>query len=259
MHWYDGKLIESQTLELKINDPGLLYGATVFTTLRVYDRALDNPLTNFPAHCERLCSSSEAFGWELPDMQRLRQGVELILEHYPVVRITIFPDGREWITGRDLPKDLAKKQSDGIIATIAESGLHRSLPAYKTGNYLASWLGKTLAQNKGAAEAILIDSQGNWLETTTGNLWGWQNNCWWTPPLSAGILPGIERKQLIDRLKQQKVEIKEEPWTSNLVKGFEALGYSNCVVEFVPIRTVIQPTVRLEYNPRHNCFRQVKL
>ncbi|MEB3151575.1 MAG: 4-amino-4-deoxychorismate lyase, partial [Sphaerospermopsis sp.] len=47
MYWYCGKLIESKTLELNINDPGLLFGATVFTTLRVYDHSLDHSLTNW--------------------------------------------------------------------------------------------------------------------------------------------------------------------------------------------------------------------
>ncbi|HCF27363.1 MAG TPA: 4-amino-4-deoxychorismate lyase, partial [Cyanobacteria bacterium UBA11049] len=50
----------------------------------------------------------------------------------------------------------------------------------------------------GAGEAILVDANGNWLETSTGNLWGWQNGCWWTPPLEAGILPGVVRQQLIN-------------------------------------------------------------
>ncbi|MHC5721288.1 MAG: aminotransferase class IV, partial [Nostoc sp.] len=51
--WYDGKLIKSQTLELNINDPGLLYGATIFTTLRVYNNSLDSSLTNWLSHCDR--------------------------------------------------------------------------------------------------------------------------------------------------------------------------------------------------------------
>jgi 4-amino-4-deoxychorismate lyase len=42
MYWYRGKLIESPTLKLDINDTRLLYGATVFTTLRVYNYYLES-------------------------------------------------------------------------------------------------------------------------------------------------------------------------------------------------------------------------
>jgi 4-amino-4-deoxychorismate lyase len=46
MFWYDGKLIENDQIALEITNPGLIYGATIFTTLRVYHHSLDHPLTH---------------------------------------------------------------------------------------------------------------------------------------------------------------------------------------------------------------------
>ncbi|WGV24869.1 aminotransferase class IV [Halotia branconii] len=255
--WYDGRLIQSQTLELNINDLGLLYGATVFTTLRVYDHSLDSSLTNWLLHCDRLLFSLQSFGWQQPDWNRVRQGAEAILAHFPVLRITLFPDGREWITGRLLPQDLTEKQKNGITTSLARSEFTRSLPSHKTGNYLSAWLAKTSVQQN-AQEAILVDTAGNWLETTTGNLWGWQNGSWWTPPLTAGILPGIVRSQLIKWLQNQQQTVQEEPWTSELVRRFEAIAYTNSVVEIIPIHTVQQPIGSLQYDPYHPSFQQIK-
>ncbi|MEW6498638.1 MAG: 4-amino-4-deoxychorismate lyase, partial [Cyanobacteriota bacterium] len=116
MFWYNGQLMDGSTLELAIDDPGLLYGATVFTTLRVYQQSLNHPLTHWQRHCSRLLSSLQTFGWQLPDWQRLREGAEVLSTSYPVLRITIFPDGREWITGRFLPPDLGQRQQQGITA-----------------------------------------------------------------------------------------------------------------------------------------------
>ncbi|WP_017315071.1 aminotransferase class IV [Mastigocladopsis repens] len=256
--WYNGKLIESQTLELEIDDPGLLYGATVFTTLRVYNNSLDSRLTYWRSHCDRLKFSLQTFGWRIPDEKRLRQGAQIIMAHFPVLRIAIFPDGREWITGRFLPNNLTKLQNNGIGAILAASEFVRCLPAHKTGSYLSAWLAKASAQKLDAQEAILVDAAGNWLETSTGNLWGWRDGSWWTPPLTGGILPGIVRGQLADWLLKQQV-VREEPWTPELVKGFEAIAYSNSVVETVPIHTVIQPVGKLEYNPHHPCFQQLRM
>lgn len=251
-------MIESQTLELEIDDPGLLYGATVFTTLRVYENSLDSRLTHWRCHCDRLKSSLQTFDWRLPDEQRLRQGAQAMMADFPVLRITIFPDGREWITGRLLPKNLTEIQTNGVSVIVADPEFTRCLPTHKTGNYLSPWLAKANAQKLNTQEAILVDVVGNWLETSTGNLWGWRDGSWWTPPLTAGILAGVMRGQLKDWLLKQYL-VREEPWTPELVKGFEAIAYSNSVVETVPIHTVIQPVGKLECDPDHPCFQQLRM
>jgi 4-amino-4-deoxychorismate lyase len=253
--WYDGKLIYSQTLELNINDPGLLYGATVFTTLRIYNNSLDDNLTNWQAHCDRLLFSLQSFGWQQPDWRRVNQGAQILREHFPVLRITLFPDGREWITGRFLPLDLTGKQKNGIICAVASSEFSRSLPSHKTGNYLSAWLAKTSLD---AQEAILVDAVGNWLETSTGNLLGWCDDSWYTPPLTAGILPGIWRSQLVNWLQNHQQPIHQEPWSVELVKRFRAIAYTNSVVEIIPIHTVHHPTGSLQYNPHHPSFQQIR-
>lgn len=257
--WYNGTLIQGTTLELAIDDPGLLYGATVFTTLRVYHQSLTHPLSNWSGHCERLQNTLELFNWRLPDWKRLRCGAEALLASFPILRIAIFPDGREWITGRFLPADLTERQQLGIPAWLADSPqFQRSLPAHKIGNYLPTWIALKTAQLKEAKEAILVDSAGNWLETSTGNLWGWRDNCWWTPPLEAGILPGLVRSQLISWLVSHNHNVEQKPWSAELVATFEAVGYSNSVVEIVPIYMVWSETTQLSYHPTHHSFQQLR-
>jgi 4-amino-4-deoxychorismate lyase len=258
--WYNGNLIQSNTIELAIDDPGLLYGASVFTTMRIYHQSLDRPLTNWKRHCDRLRSSIQFLEWQEPDWQRVRQGAETLLTHFPVLRITLFPDGREWITGRNLPADLQEKQQHGIAASlISGEEFQHFLPTHKTGNYLGAWLAKTKAQQMTASEAILIDANGNWLETSTGNLWGWQDGCWWTPPLDAGILPGVMRSQLIDWLKNQNQPAIEKPWTPEVVEKMAAIAYSNSIVEIVPIHTVLcrQEAIQMNFAPHHPALEQL--
>lgn len=211
----------------------------MFTTLRVYQRSLTHRLTNWQAHCDRLRHSIEFFGWQQPNWQQLRYGAAT-LSDFSVLRITVFPNGREWITARSLPDDLTNKQKYGVKAYLAPSELRRSLPHHKTGNYLSAWFAKTTAQQLDAGEAILVDESGNWLETSTGNLWGWRDDCWWTPPLAAGILPGVARSQILEWIKDNDQHVKEEPWLAEAVDSFEAIAYSNSVVEIVPIHTVIE-------------------
>ncbi len=234
----------------------------MFTTLRVYYQSLNNALTNWQGHRDRIESTLQTFGWQQPNWKRLRQGAEILIVHFPVLRITVFPDGREWITGRGLPDNLPEKQRYGVAASILTAEFQRSLPAHKTGNYLSAWLAKNTAQQILAQEVILIDAKGSWLETSTGNLWGWRDGRWWTPPLAAGILPGVVRSQLLDWLRHNYQPAKEAPWLPQLVKEFAAIAYTNSIVEVMPIHTVIQrqPTqlTDLRYDPHHQSFNQLR-
>ena len=253
LYWYCGNSIESGSIELAINDPGLLYGATVFTTFRT-DKFSES---SYALHCERLRCSIDELDWTQPDWNQVRSGVECLIPHFPVLRIAIFPDGRELITGRDLPPNLATWQHEGVTVIIADRKFTRSFPHHKTGNYLAPWLALKQARDRHIQEAILTNDRGDWLETTTGNLWGYRDGCWYTPPISAGILPGIARSQIISSLKQQNRSVIEIEWNAEWVKDLEAIGYSNSVVRFIPIHTVITPMGTLNYLAQHPALSAV--
>ncbi len=240
MYWYAGNLIDSKQIQLEINEPGLCYGASVFSTMRVYEKSLDRELTCWQAHCDRLSYSLQRFNWQQPNWQRLREGAEELLAYFPVLRMVIFPNGNEWITGRNLPADLEQRQSQGITAWVAVDDLYkRELARYKTGNYLGAYLARDRALKLNAQEAILIDAQNNWLETSTGNLWGCRDGCWYTPSLDVGILPGIGRSRLLNFLRNNDISVRENIWTPDFVATLEAISYSNCVVETIPIKQVL--------------------
>jgi 4-amino-4-deoxychorismate lyase len=248
MFWYAGNLLETNKIELDCDNIGLLYGATVFTTVRVYQKSLNHPLTNWQKHRDRLFNSIQKYDWQQPDWKRIKLGVEKIILSFPVIRIAIFPDGRELIIGRNLPPDLTEKQQQGITAWLAEDSLYkRSLAEYKTGNYLGAFLALQQAQKQGAKEAILLDDRQNWLETSTGNLWGWKDNCWWTPKVRS-ILPGIARSHFIEYLQKQNVPVLENDWTPDFIVGLEAIAYSNCVVEIIPIQTITSSIYSYNYS-----------
>lgn len=249
MYWYCGESIGSQMINLDISDPGLLCGATVFTTLRS-----DAP-DLFELHCDRLRLSIADLGWDQPDWAQVRSGLECLMLDFPVLRVTIFPDGRELITGRDLPPNLATWQSEGVTAIIADRQLTRSLPHHKTGNYLAPWLALQQARNQNIQEAIFTNERGDWLETTTGNLWGYRDGCWYTPPLSAGILPGIARSQIMDLLNRENKPVIEIDWDREWARGLDSISYSNSVIHLIPINTVIAPVGKLRYEAKHPMMR----
>ncbi len=257
-YWYNGQLIISDVLALPPQDPGLLFGATVFTTLRVYEQNLDHPWTAWAAHLQRTARSLQAFHWLEPHWERVRYGADQLVQQYPVLRVTIFPDGRELIVGRSLPPDLATLQTAGVTAWVAESeDYHRSLPGHKTGNYLSCWLSLQTAKRHQAQEAILVNEQGHWLETSTGNLWGWAEGQWYTPPLADGILPGVMRSRVIQGLQENHQTLHITPWDVDQVTRLSYLAYTNSVMGVIPIHTVLQVTASVNYNPDQGKIQQL--
>ena len=240
--WYNGNLETGDRIPLSIIDPALLYGATHFTTLRIYNQTLTDPRNHWPHHLQRLRQTLPHF--IAPNWTQLIEGAIYLSKYYEILRLTLFPDGRHLITGRSLPPDLHDRQTQGISALLLSPDQTRSLPHLKTGNYLAPWLALQDARLQNCAEAIFSDRHGNWLETTTGNLWGYAKGIWHTPPLyssenSTTILPGIQRSALIAILQSQNIPIQETHWSPDRIAQFECIAYSNSVVELIPIHTII--------------------
>ncbi len=119
-------------------------------------------------------------------------------------------------------------------------------------------MAKNQAQQLGAQEAILVDQEGNWLETSTGNLWGWARGCWWTPLLDSRILPGIERSYILERLHQQKLPVRENQWTPEFVQELAMIAYSNSVVEIVPFKTIVYKETKRDYLPDLVALKDLK-
>jgi 4-amino-4-deoxychorismate lyase len=256
MFYYDGQLKENNYIQLDINDSSWLYGATIFTTLRPYQKFLNHPLTNWQNHCDRLKSSIKEFDWIMPDWDKIEKEANYFLNYFSVLRITIFPDGKELIIGRQLPINLEEKQRKGIKGLLSiDPNIKRSLPAHKTGNYLGCYLALQQAKKQGYDEAILTDINNNWLETSTGNLWGYKEGIWFTPALDSGILPGITRNMIIEKAN---FPIKINYWTPEFVENLEAIGYSNSVVEIIPFNNIkIEKKIK-EYNPDHRAYLPLK-
>ncbi len=285
VHWYNGSqvaasevaasgVVDSETtlgIGTLLDAPSLRFGASVFTTMRVYDQCLEDVRSQYAAHCDRLAQSIRAFGWQSPDWSSIHTGCQQLKHRYQVLRITLFPDGSEWITGRSLPPRLAQQQQVGVACWLAPPTYARSLPAHKTGNYLACLLARQRAQTLGAQEAILTNEQGDWLETSTGNLWGWANGQWWTPsasfdgaqcdgsqPWGSQCLPGLMRKRLQQALAADHHIVNGQPWSQFVRLDFEAIAYSNCVVELVPIHTIFNEHTTLEYDPQHKSLKALR-
>lgn len=86
---------------------------------------------------------------------------------------------------------------------------HEPLAQFKNANKLPQILARAEADAKGADEALLLNVEGRVVEGTTSNLF-WVNGgkvC--TPPLAAGILPGVTRLTVLEICRTLDIRTKE--------------------------------------------------
>ena len=116
----------------------------------------------------------------------------------------------------------------------------RSLPmrAKASANYANSILAKIEAQKLGYDEAILLNVYGMVAEATGENLFVVSEDTILTPPLSAGILPGITRESVLQVSREMGYRAKER----NIGRGdlliSDEVFLTGTAAEVTPVREI---------------------
>jgi branched-chain amino acid aminotransferase len=69
----------------------------------------------------------------------------------------------------------------------------------KSGNALIYVMASIFAKEQGWEEALILNTNGHIIESTTSNIFWQANQQWFTPPLSDGCIAGIGREVFMER------------------------------------------------------------
>ena len=103
--------------------------------------------------------------------------------------------------------------------------------------------GRAGALPRGALEGVMRNYRGELTECTTSNLFIVKNGVALTPPLDAGLLPGITREFLFDIGKQIGVDVREQTLRDDDLFGADEAFLTSTTREAVPIVTVDDRTI----------------
>jgi branched-chain amino acid aminotransferase len=251
----DGVLLGEQDAKISVYDRGFLYGDSVFETIRTY---AGRPF-QLSAHLERLERSAGLVFIPLPvDRSTLSAEIEIGLraagnaESYVRVMLT---RGQGTL---GLDPALAERPCRVIIvaplqplqADVYDRGVgvriyatQRTLDATgregaKVGNYLLSVLALREAKAIGAHEALIADGHGRVVEGATSNVFYVRDGVLHTPPVDAGILPGITRAQVLLAAERLGIEVRYATPTIDELKGSDEVAISSSIRELVPVVSV---------------------
>jgi aminodeoxychorismate lyase len=230
----NGRLVPENRAVVSVFDRGFLYGDGLFETIRVCN---GRPF-RWAQHLERLRRGAEFLKIKLPftpdellkvagkltvknkmpdALLRLTLSRGVGVRGYspkgadsPTLVMTLHPVPGTTLT-RPSATTLSRPMGEGTWKLITSS-LRLSdgpLARFKTANKLAQILARAAADEAGADEALLLDSRGRAVEGAASNLFWAGNDVVYTPPVSAGILPGVTRAVVLEICRKLKIKTRE--------------------------------------------------
>ena len=247
--YLNGRFIPHNEARISVHDRGFLYGDGLFDTIRAY-RGVAFRIED---HLQRLFDSAAELnlkiGADRADLEKIitellrRNGIE---DAY--VRITITRgehtgdlsfDSENSPTVLIVARPLRIAEDDysrGVAATIVQNMSNPpDLSRHKIVSYLPYLYAHDMARRSGCREAILTDADGMILESATGNIFVAVGKDVFTPPLTAGILPGIARMTVLELLPTISLHGHEEPLAVKDLAEADEIFMTNSIVEVLPI------------------------
>ncbi|NLZ28429.1 MAG: aminotransferase class IV, partial [Firmicutes bacterium] len=111
---------------------------------------------------------------------------------------------------------------------------HSPLSGLKTLNCLDHVLGRKEAADRGCDEGIFLNQKHYLAEGTASNLFLVKGGVLYTPPVEAGILPGITRA-LVIKLADKKIKLHEQNISPLFLKEADEAFLTNSLLEAMPL------------------------
>lgn len=255
--WHNGELVAWEDAKVHVLTHGLHYGTGVFEGIRAYETPHGPAIFRNVDHLDRLFKSAELYYMPIPYTRtELRQATHDLLVANGLSECYLRPIafrgyGTMGLFPLEAPVDVAiaawpwgaylgeESKTQGIRAKVASWRRisHDSLipHAKASGQYLNSILAKIEATKAGYQEAILLDSQGFVCEGSGENIFVVRDGVVLTPPQTAGILDGVNRKSIIQIARDLGYEVVERDLARAEVYLADEVFMSGTAAELVPV------------------------
>jgi branched-chain amino acid aminotransferase len=257
----NGRITPECDAVVSVFDHGFLYGEGIYETMRTYHH---RPFL-FDRHMRRLRRSASMIDLPLPfsdeelaaQIQNTQAAAVLEGEAYIRVLVTrgvgeltydlrATPAPSIVIIVKpqvDPPAEIYEKGVRVVIVDIVRNHPASVNPMIKSNNLMNSALAMQQALRSNAFEGVMRNYKGELTECTTANLFVVKNNIVLTPPLDAGLLPGITREFLFDIGKDTGVEVQERVLRDDDLFGADEAFLTSTTRELVPIVKVNDRTI----------------
>jgi branched-chain amino acid aminotransferase len=250
----NGRISNAADAAIPVFDHGFLYGEGVYETLRTYHRL---PFL-YERHAERLRKSASLMALPVPfsDADLLRAINDTVAAHpggmgeaYIRVLLTrgvgelsynpaACPKPTIVIIVKPFPEPPARTFDEGIkvsLVSVRRNHPQALNPMIKSNNLLNNALAMQEALKTGADEALMCNQAGEIVECSQSNFFIVRGGQVLTPPLSAGLLPGITRAFVMELAAELGIPAREERLTSEDLGSADEAFITGTTREVTPV------------------------
>lgn len=222
---------------------GFLYGYGLFETVKIENRKPKN----LKKHFERLYHSAKALNMDI----QLNYGkfetifldeIESNIEENYILRVSFVKDKdstQYFFNKRENIYD-SKSYEDGFKLTISATKKDRNsiLIYHKTLNYMENILALSKAKNRGYNEVLFFNCEGYLCEGAISNIFLIKDKIVYTPSLKNGLLNGIMRGEIIERLKNIDIQTIECDIDKKFLFSCEEIFITNSVLGIMKVTQI---------------------
>ena len=258
--WMNGEFVAWDDAQVHVLSHGLHYGTGVFEGIRAYDTDAGTAVFRHRDHLERLMKSAELYYLPMPfGVEELRSATNDLIRRNGLASCYIRPIafrgyGEMGLFAKGSPVEVTiatwpwgaylgeEGKRVGVRAKV--SSWRRISPdgliphAKASGQYLNSILAKTEAANAGYEEAILLDQRGMVCEGSGENIFVIREGEIATPPHTASILDGVNRRSVIQIARDLGYKVVERDIGRSELYLAEEVFLTGTAAELVPVREI---------------------
>jgi branched-chain amino acid aminotransferase len=258
--WMNGEFVKWEDANVHVLTHGLHYGTGVFEGIRCYDTELGPAVFRHAEHLDRLEKSAGLYYMPVPyTREELRTATKELIARNGLrscyIRPLVFRGyGTMGLFPLDAPVDVCiavwewgaylgdEGKNQGVRAKV--SSWRRLSPdsfiphAKASGQYLNSILAKIEVHKAGYEEAILLDDHGHVNEGSGENIFVVRDGTIYTPPQTASILDGINRRSAIQIARDLGFEVVERDIARSELYLADEVYLTGTAAELVPVREI---------------------
>ncbi len=245
----NGQFVPEAEAKVSVFDRSFLYGDGLFEAVRIYT----GKSFRWPQHLERLHAGAKFLGIRIPftDAELTTAAAELVARN-GLAEATL----RLNLSRGVGPRGYSPKGADSptlvmtlhpapavspenptrwkLITSSFRIPAGDRLATFKTANKLAQVLSRAEAEERGADEALLLNTDGRFAEAASSNLFWIENGVLCTTPLAEGLLAGVTRAFVLELAGQLGLPTAERSCRLWQLQRAEGVFLTTSTLEIVP-------------------------
>jgi branched-chain amino acid aminotransferase len=258
--WLNGEFVAWEDAKVHVLTHALHYGTAVFEGIRAYETDQGTAIFRNQDHLARLEASAKLYYMDLPyTSEQLREVTHELISRNgfkscyirPLVWRGYGPMGLNplenpvdamiavWEWGAYLGEEGKRNGVRARVSSYRRISSESLIPHSKaSGQYLNSVLAKIESLKAGYEEGILLDDRGNVSEGTGENVFVVKNGRIVTPPQTASILDGINRKSCMQIARDLGYELIERDVARAELALADEVFLTGTAAELTPMREI---------------------